>query len=296
MRTSLTIGDITMHRIVEDVCPFVDFLTFFPDLPPEALAENEHWLAPLCYDPVSRKIVLTFQSYLLVTKHHKILVDTCVGNHKERPTRPMWHMQSSERYERNLAATGCSVEDIDFVCCTHLHGDHVGWNTRLDNGRWVPTFPNARYLFADRELDYWTQRSSAEPGLWPWINDSVLPIVEAKRHQLVTSDHQISEAVRFIPTPGHTIDHFSVRVTAPNQDAIITGDMVHSPLQVRMPELGMMSDYDRALGGRTRRALFEEIAGTPTLLCAMHFPEPSIGRLKRRQTAYDFVSIDNPSA
>ncbi|HRK19226.1 MAG TPA: MBL fold metallo-hydrolase [Hyphomicrobiaceae bacterium] len=291
MLTQIKVGDVTIHRIVEDVAPFVDFLTFFPDLPKEALAEHTSWLAPKCYDPASGKIVLTFQSYLIVTKHHRILVDTCVGNHKERPTRPTWHKKTSDRYEKNLAAVGYSTADIDFVCCTHLHGDHVGWNTRLDNGRWVPTFENARYLFADRELDYWTERAKTQPETCPWIVDSVLPIVAARRNDIVTSSHQMTELIRFFPTPGHTIDHFSVRVGQGSRDAIITGDMIHSPLQARLPDLGMMSDYDRAMGGHTRRKLFEEIADTATLLCAAHFPEPCIGHLKRWNSAYDFVPL-----
>ena len=243
------------------------------------------------YDPVSGKIIITFQSYLIVTRHHKILIDTCVGNHKDRPTRPMWHQMTSDRYERNLAAAGYSMADIDYVCCTHLHGDHVGWNTRLDNGRWVPTFPNARYLFADRELAYWSERAKAQPESCPWVADSVLPIVEARRSDIVTSSHHLNDLVRFFPTPGHTIDHFSVRVGRGSHDAIITGDMIHSPIQTMMPELGMMSDYDRAMGGRTRRTLFDEIADTPTLLCTAHFPEPCIGHLKRVKSAYGFAPI-----
>ena len=291
MTTTIKLGDITIHRIVEDVAPFVDMLTFFPALTKDTLAENAAWLAPRSYDPVSGKIVLTFQSYLIVTKHHRILIDTCVGNHKERPTRPMWHKMTSDRYERNLAATGHSLADIDFVCCTHLHGDHVGWNTRLDNGRWVPAFPNARYLFAGGELAYWSERAKSQPETCPWVVDSVLPIVEAKRSDIVTSSHQLNDLVRFFPTPGHTIDHFSVRVGSRDHDAVVTGDMIHSPLQARMPELGMMSDYDSALAGRTRRALFNEIADTPTLCCTAHFAEPSIGHFRRWKDAFDFTPI-----
>jgi hypothetical protein len=114
------------------------------------------------------------------TPHHTILIDSCVGNHKPRPSRPMWHMMNSQRYESSFKEAGLTFADIDYVMCTHLHTDHVGWNTRLDNGRWVPTFPNARYVFAERELTFWTGRAKTEPESCPWVVDSVLPIVDAK--------------------------------------------------------------------------------------------------------------------
>jgi glyoxylase-like metal-dependent hydrolase (beta-lactamase superfamily II) len=163
--------------------------------------------------------------------------------------------------------------------CTHLHVDHVGWNTRLDNGRWIPTFPKAKYVFADRELAFWTEKEKNDPGKQPWIVDSVLPIIEAKRQELVKSDHQLSDVVKLIPTPGHTIDHYAVHIGKPGADAVIGGDMIHSPLQARYPELCMRADYDRAQGGASRRGLFSKLCDTSTLLCTGHFPSPSVGRL-----------------
>ena len=165
--------------------------------------------------------------------------------------------------------------------CTHLHTDHVGWNTRLENGRWVPTFPNAKYVFAERELDYWTDRTKQDPDACPWMVDSVLPIVAGNQAEIVKSDHVLGDDVRLIPSPGHTIDHYSVLVGRPDADALITGDMVHSPLQARYPELGMFSDYDSALAGRTRRELFGRFCDTSTLMCTAHFPSPSTGRVQQ---------------
>jgi glyoxylase-like metal-dependent hydrolase (beta-lactamase superfamily II) len=292
MPQPIRIGDITIHRIVEDVAPFVPFLTFFPDLAPETLAEHAHWLAPRAYDPASGKIVLTFQSYLIETKHHVVLVDTCVGNDKVRPMRPMWHQMKSQRYMANLKAAGFAPEDVDYVCCTHLHGDHVGWNTRLENGRWVPTFPAARYLFSEKETAYWTEQARLDPEKCPWIIDGVLPIMEAKRADLVTNKHAVSEIVRFRPTPGHTIDHVAIEVGKARADALFVGDAVHSPLQMLMPALGMMSDFDRALGSKTRQALFDELADGPTLCCTAHFPEPSVGRVKRKGAAFEFLAVE----
>ena len=177
--------------------------------------------------------------------------------------------------------------------CTHLHVDHVGWNTRLENGRWVPTFPRAKYLFADRELEHWTSRQSENPESCPWITDSVLPILEAQREERVKSDHVLDELVRLIPTPGHTIDHYSVQVGKPGEDGIVTGDMIHTPLQVRYPELGMFTDYNSQQAGETRRRLFERICETTTLLCGAHFASPSVGRIVRRGSAFDFVPMSD---
>src|SRR3954471_18828970 len=209
MQTSIQIGDITIHRIVEYDMPLFDVMPFFPSLTKEVLDENRSWLEPRFLDPATQKLVLCIQSYLVQTDHHNILVAACIGNHKPRPARAAWNMMNSDRFERNFAATGLGVNDIDYVMCTHMHTDHVGWNTRLENGRWVPTFPNAKYLFSARELEHWTARYRENPSAFPQVGDSVLPIVEAKRHELVTSNHAFDDQVRLIPTPGHTIDHFS---------------------------------------------------------------------------------------
>ncbi len=174
--------------------------------------------------------------------------------------------------------------------CTHLHVDHVGWNTRLENGRWVPTFPKARYVMADRELAFWTQKEKEEPAGAPWITDSVLPIVAANRAQVVKSDFALNEAVQFLPTPGHTIDHYSVLVGRPGRDALIAGDMIHSPIQGRYPELGMRADYDPAQAGATRRRVFDRFCDTSTLMCVTHFPQPSTSRVQRWGEGYKFVA------
>jgi glyoxylase-like metal-dependent hydrolase (beta-lactamase superfamily II) len=289
MTTRIALGNLTIHRIVEQEGPFFDVLKFFPTLTKELLEENRAWLQPRFVDPADQ-LMLCIQSYLVRTPHHNILVDTCVGNHKPRPTRPFWNMMKSDRFEKNLAATGLGVGDIDFVMCTHLHTDHVGWNTRLDNGRWVPTFPKARYVFADRELAYWTKRQKDDAAAVPWVTDSVLPIVAANRADVVKSAHALNDLVTLIPTPGHSIDHYSVQVGKPGADAVITGDMIHSPLQARYPELGMMADYDSKQAGVSRRELFGRFCDTSTLMCTAHFPSPSTGRVVRWRDAFDFAA------
>ena len=278
LSTTFRVGEVTIHRIVEQEVPFVPIREFLPGLTAERLAENRAWLAPAGLD-ASDSVVLCFQSYVVRTPHHTILVDSCIGNDKDRPNRPTWHMKRDDAFMGGLAALGLTVADIDFVLCTHLHADHVGWNTRLSDGRWVPTFPKARYLFSEKELAHWTARHAATPI--PALADSVLPIVAENRAELVTSDHVLGDHLRFLPTPGHTPDHFSVLLGRRADDAVITGDTVHSPLQARYPELSMFSDFDPAQAAATRRALLERFCDTGTLCCTAHFPSPSAGRIRR---------------
>ena len=202
---TIKLKDITIHPVVEQQGPFFPAREFFPGLTAEMLAENRAWLEPDLVDPATGKLILCVQSFVIKTPRHNILVDSCVGNHKPRPARPFWNMMNSDRFEKSLAAAGLGFGDIDYVMCTHLHVDHVGWNTRLENGRWVPTFPNAKYVMADCELAHWMEQEKKDPAGVPWITDSVLPIVAAKREQIVKSDFAFSETVRLMPTPGHKI-------------------------------------------------------------------------------------------
>jgi glyoxylase-like metal-dependent hydrolase (beta-lactamase superfamily II) len=289
MTTAITLKDITIHPVVEQQGAHFDTLEFFPTLTKEVLEENRPWLQPAFIDPATDRLVLCVQSFVIKTQHQNILVDTCVGNHKPRPARPFWNMMRSDRFEKNLGAAGLTVNDIDYVMCTHLHVDHVGWNTRLENGRWVPTFPKAKYVMADRELAHWTQKEKDDPASVPWITDSVLPIIEANRAQIVASDFALNDAVKFIPTPGHTIDHCSVLVGRPGLDALITGDMIHSPIQGKYPELGMRADYDSRQAGQTRRQVFDRFRDEPTIMCITHFPSPSTGRVRSWGDGYKFV-------
>jgi len=286
MATRIALGDLSIQRIVEQEAPLFDPLTFFPTLTRELLEENRAWLEPAALDPASGNLVLCIQSYIVRTPRHTILIDSCVGNDKPRPARPFWDRLTSDTYMRGLEAAGISVGEIDFVLCTHLHVDHVGWNTRLENGRWVPTFPKARYVFSRKELDYWTgQVGKADV---PWIEDSVLPIVAAGRAELVTSDHALGDHVRLEPTPGHTPDHFAVRLGRDGGRAVLCGDLIHSPLQARYPEISMRADYDPAQAAVTRRRFLESVCDTGTLVCTAHFPSPSTGRVARWGEGFRF--------
>src|ERR1700747_2991871 len=182
MSLKFSIGDLTIHRIIEQETTFLPALDLFPALTADLLAENRGWMREAGALDAEDMLILCFQSYVVKTPHHTILIDSCIGNDKPRPLRPKWNMKTDETYMRALASAGFSVEDIAFVMCTHLHVDHVGWNTRLEAGRWVPTFPNARYVFGKTEYDYWAgEKGKAEV---PPFADSVLPVVEAKRAEV----------------------------------------------------------------------------------------------------------------
>ena len=234
-------------------------------------------------------LILCFQSYIVKTPHHTILVDSCIGNDKPRPLRPKWNMKTDDTYMRALAASGFSVGDIDFVMCTHLHVDHVGWNTRLENGRWLPTFPNARYVFGKSEFDYWTEQN-AKTAVPPFA-DSVLPIVEANKAEIVRNDHQIGDHVRILPTPGHTPGHVAFTFGRGKDDAVFSGDLMHSPLQTRYPELSAKFDVDPAQAAVTRRNFLERYCDTDTLCCTAHFPSPSTGKIRRRGNGFSCEAV-----
>jgi glyoxylase-like metal-dependent hydrolase (beta-lactamase superfamily II) len=277
--STFKVGDMIIHRIIEMECGFTPAMEFLPKLTPEMLAESREWMRADKALDAQDMLVLCFQAYIVRTGRHIILVDSCVGNDKNRPTRPLWHMKTDSVFMDGLKEVGLTVNDIDFVLCTHLHVDHVGWNTQLENGRWVPTFPKAKYLFSKVELDFWlAENDKAEV---PPIADSVIPIVEAKRHQLVSSDYELSDVVRLVPSPGHTIDHYAVTLGKTGRDALLTGDLIHSPLQAKWPDLSMRIDYDGLQSSATRWKFLEQLCDTDTQCCFAHFPSPSRGYIKR---------------
>ncbi|MCP5149878.1 MAG: MBL fold metallo-hydrolase [Ectothiorhodospiraceae bacterium] len=280
------LGDMTILRALELHTTF-DPAAFFPDTTPEDWAPHRHWLEPHAMDPASGHLVLPMQSYVVRTRHHTILVDTCVGNDKHRPTRPRWHMKSDDTYLAALAAHGLAPEDIDFVMCTHMHGDHVGWNTRLVDGRWVPTFPNARYVFSRREYEAWEKGHPKFAR--DAFEDSVLPVVEAGRAVLVENDHALDDEVWLEPTPGHTPDHVAIRLASNGASGVMCGDLMHCPVQCLYPEWTAWPDWDAALAKRTRRAFLERYADTDTVVCTAHFPLPSSGRVVSDGDGFRFV-------
>jgi glyoxylase-like metal-dependent hydrolase (beta-lactamase superfamily II) len=206
------------------------------------------------------------------------VVDACVGNDKERAVFPQWHHQQST-YLADLAAAGVQVEEVDFVMCTHLHTNHVGWNTRLLDGRWVPTLPNARYIFARHEYRYCEEqmRRDASSGHPQAFADSVLPVMEAGQAVLVDNDHEIDHGVWLEPAPGHTPGNVVVNLRSGEDHAVMSGDVIHHPIQLVRPEWSSRACEDRALSRQTLCAFIERYADTYTLIAPAHFASPSLG-------------------
>ena len=290
MSLKFTVGDLTIHRIIEQETTFLPALDMLPGLTPE-VAGGEPGV-----DATGRRarrqdvLILCFQSYVVKTPHHTILVDSCIGNDKPRPLRPKWNMKTDDTYMRALAAAGFSVGDIDFVMCTHLHVDHVGWNTRLENGRWVPTFPNARYVFGKSEFDYWTEQNAKAEV--PPFGDSVLPVVEANKAEIVRDDYAIGDHVRILPTPGHTPGHVAFTFGRGKDDAVFSRRPdAHAAADALS---GTVGEIRRRSGRRpptTRRSFLERYCDTDTLCCTAHFPSPSTGKIRRRGDGFSCEAV-----
>lgn len=274
------IGNVNITRVVDDVNSWIGQL-ILPQATPEAV-RSIPWLAPFL-DPEGR-LVISIHALIVESCGRRILVDTCLGNGKERPLVPEWHLRSTP-FLADLADVGAPRESVDIVLCTHLHIDHVGWNTMRVNDRWVPTFPNARYLFARAEWQYWKDQPE---DYGPVITDSVRPIVDAGLADLVETDQEITDEVRLEPTPGHTPGHVSVRIRSAGEDAAITGDVMHHPCQIAHPEWSTVLDHDSDESVRTRRAFLERCAHAPVLVIGTHFTTPTAGRIVREGNAYRF--------
>jgi len=289
MSLKFTAGDLTIHRIIEQETTFLPALDLFPQLTPDLLAQNREWMLKARAIDENDTLILCFQSYVVRTPHHTILIDSCIGNDKSRPLRPKWNMKTDDTYLRALKAAGFSVENIDFVMCTHLHVDHVGWNTRMENGRWVPTFPKARYVFGKTEYDYWSEQHAKTPV--PPFSDSVLPVVEAKRADIVGNDFAVGDHLRILPTPGHTPGHVAFALGRAKDDAVFAGDLMHTPLQLRHPELSPRFDVDPAQAAVTRKDFLERYCDTDTLCCTAHFPSPSTGKIRRKGNGFSCEAV-----
>ena len=279
----LTIGDVTITSFIERDGPWRTPEAMFPKAAaqPELLAERLKEVEPETYDPVTGKMVVTYQTYVVRTPRHVILVDTCTGEDKGWPA-PMDYPK--QPWVDGLKAEGLSVEDIDYVFCTHLHIDHSGWNTVLRDGRWVPTFPNAKYIFHKREYEAWeasTKAGEQRPGGGGDVfRFNCLPVVEAGQALLVDDDFELDNCITLEPTPGHSPCHCCLHVRSGGQHAVITGDLFHHALQVAEPDWSTVFCWDPEEATKSREAFFGKVADTDTKLLPIHFPDPSVGRIE----------------
>lgn len=269
----VTIGGTTVHRIV-DIDPFILPLNvLFPDAAMDQLASLNAQLNGRHIDVEGGAVLLAIQSHLVRFGGRTILIDACVGEHKSRPARPVCHARKATRYLSNLAAAGCSPDDIDIMMCTHLHADHVGWNTWntvLESDRWVSTFPKARYVMSQAEIDYRAQQAAASPQAnHGSFQDSVLPILDANRATIVAPGDEIAEHARIVGLPDHAPGQIGLEVGA-SARFLFCGDAIHSPVQVSHPEWSSAFCHDRVQAVETRRRLLERGAGEDLALVPAH--------------------------
>ncbi|MCY4343262.1 MAG: MBL fold metallo-hydrolase [Gammaproteobacteria bacterium] len=271
------VGDVRITQVVE-----LTTASLGPYLLPQATPEEMDrlpWIKPFVDD--RRRLVLSIHALVVESGGETLVVDTCIGNGKAR-TYPAWNrMQRS--FLEDFAAAGFAVDGVDKVMCTHMHVDHVGWNTRLVDDRWVPTFENADYLFAEEEWQHWRVE---EQEYGPVIEDSVQPIFDAGKAVLVAQDHRVNDEIWLEPTPGHTPGHVSVHIASRGEEAIITGDMIHHPCQIAHPHWSSVADADPNLSAATRHDFMQRYADRPVLVIGTHFAAPTAGRIVRDGEAF----------
>ncbi|MGK9166661.1 MBL fold metallo-hydrolase [Inquilinus limosus] len=283
----MSLGSLTIDRVVEcERCRFAPD-TLFPTLNRTQVRKSACWLDPGVIDRATGELFLSFHSYVVRAKGRVILVDTCSGNHKHRPALPAHH-QLDTRYLENLAAAGVRPEDVDVVLCTHLHPDHTGWNTQCADGRWVPTFPNARYLMSAVDFAQYEQLHASRPAdpvaadVARSFEDSVLPIAEAGQADLVSLDHRVHDelatGVWFESAAGHSPGQVIIHTKSEERHAVLSADVIHHPIQLLDLGMPMGGDADPAEAAVTRRRLVETYVDTDTLILPAHFPDPSAGR------------------
>jgi glyoxylase-like metal-dependent hydrolase (beta-lactamase superfamily II) len=281
------IGSILVHQVVEMEGLPLAATGIFADCTSDMLARGREWLDHRFIAPSGDTIYLSMHSFVVQSGGRNILIDTCHGNDKQRPgDGPLnYYHALNTPYIENLAAFGLKPEDIDVVLCTHLHFDHIGWNTKLENGRWVPTFPNARYLMSRVDFDHFGNVSpdSHEIMNVPSYNDSVLPVVEAGQVDFVQldrlDDHDLAPGLMLESTPGHTRGSIALHARNDAGAALFTGDIWHHPLQFAEPSLTIFVEQDKEMGRATRDRLISQHADTDTLIMAAHFPAPTAGRI-----------------
>jgi glyoxylase-like metal-dependent hydrolase (beta-lactamase superfamily II) len=278
------VGDVKITSIMETA----DRIPWAPLFPAET---SEHykkydWLVPRFVTPEGQ-IILAVQAFVVVLGGRRIVVDTCVGNSRSRELAQCENLQTA--FLEDLTAAGFPPETIDTVLCTHLHFDHVGWNTRLVNGRWVPTFPKARYLFGRGEWEYWQTCLGEKTVDVRHVLDSVQPIFDAGLADLVETNHGLTDEVWLEPTHGHTPGHVSMHIASRGQEAVITGDVFHNPIQFAEPEICSVGCVDKEMSRKTRREFLARYENKPIRLFAVHFNHP-VGRIVRDTRNWRFAT------
>ncbi|MDX2222806.1 MAG: MBL fold metallo-hydrolase [Rhodospirillaceae bacterium] len=269
-------GPFVITRVVDLEGVFRDPRFLLPDATPEAFAQTRVSRDPRFYNAATDRLLMSFHSLIVQTPRHRILVDTCVGNDKQFQNLPEWHMRKGS-YVADLAAAKLPADSVTHVFCTHLHADHVGWNTMLRDGRWVPTFPNATYVMHRVEVDHArrARAASAEPAVQRTWDQSVQPILDAGQALLVDGDHEIEPGVRLMTLPGHTPGNCALCLDDGHARAFLVGDTIHHPVQIERPHWSSSFCADKAQSAATRAKFLGDVADTGAWVIPAHFMPPT---------------------
>jgi glyoxylase-like metal-dependent hydrolase (beta-lactamase superfamily II) len=279
-----TIGGVKITKVVE--LETVGHTRFILPLATNEAIRKLPWLMPH-FATEEGRLKMSIHALVVETPSRRIVVDTGLGNDKQGRSIPTWNDRHGP-FLHELTAAGFPPDSIDTVLCTHLHVDHVGWNTRLAGGQWVPTFGRARYLFGAREYAYWRDHRG-EPDKAAIFADSVAPVVAAGRADFIASDARICEEITLIPTPGHSPGHVSLHIRSEGEEGLLTGDVAHHPCQMAHLDWSSTADSDPAQSTRTRRELFARFADRPVLVIGGHF---DAGHIQRDGEAFKFIAAD----
>jgi glyoxylase-like metal-dependent hydrolase (beta-lactamase superfamily II) len=277
-----TVGKVKITKIVE--LETIGSTRFILPLASNEESRKLPWLIPH-FATEEGRLKMSIHSLVVETPSRRIVVDTGLGNDKEGRNVPTWNNRKGPFLE-TMTSAGFPPDSVDTVLCTHLHVDHVGWNTKLVGGQWIPTFANAGYMFGKTEYEHWRDFSD-EADKVAVFNDSVKPIVDAGKAELVASDHRLTDEITLIPTPGHSPGHMSILITSDGKTGLLTGDVAHHPCQMAHLDWSSTADFDPVRSAATRRKLFSRFADTPTLAIGGHF---NAGHIKRDGDAFKFIA------
>jgi glyoxylase-like metal-dependent hydrolase (beta-lactamase superfamily II) len=269
--------------------PLADFL---PGIDVDRLLAHRDSLEPDFLDLAGNALRFAIQSFVIRLNGRTILIDACVGEAKQRPELAAFHQRQASGFLQRLANVGVRAEDIDTVFCTHLHVDHVGWNTQRADGRWVPTFPRARHLFGRLELADWMTRRAAgtvPPLHLASLEDSVIPVVEAKLVDLVDDGFELAPGLTLTQLPGHTDGQMGLQIDLDEGRAIFCGDAIHSPVQLLQPDVSTATCANPQTAAATRRAVLDEANDSGRLVVPAHFRGRRCCRVRRQGTGFEPV-------
>ncbi|MED7953686.1 MBL fold metallo-hydrolase [Streptomyces sp. BE303] len=294
----IVLGDAEIIRVVEWEGPFVPAQRIVPGLPTGEWERNADWLAPDHWDRAGDDYRGALQTWVVRHGGRTVLVDTSVGDGRQRPHSPHFHDRRSDFLDR-LEAAGVRPEDVDVVVNTHLHADHVGWNTVARDGEWVPAFPNATYYLpaADHAAidpdgpESGPAPADADARVWReerrlMFADSIAPVVRSGQAVLWEGGHRLDEALTLEPAPGHTPGSSVLRLASRGERAVFVGDLLHSPVQLLHPACNSCFCEDPARAAASRQRVLQRAADTRELVVPAHFAGAGAVEVRRAGSGF----------